>query len=214
MPFRTESAQMRFEQEEIGRWIDQARCDPAPVVAAIRHRTECVVQAFLKRRFKSNLSDADYEILLDRVYERLKRALPSFHKELHDRFVPWVLAIALHAAIDFWRSLKPTVSIESIPEMSDDKRPTPPEHLTRLKREAAQHEAFSDLELVLKQLSLRQRHVVWQHVANNVSYGRIAEELHISVEAVRQHKYNAIKKLRDTLSSMGYSSSRIGDLFS
>ena len=107
-----------------------------------------------------------------------------------ERFDAWLLRIAHHRAMDELRKLRPTVALEDVPELPDERRDASPHAVVEGLSDSA------EVQGALAELPDLQRTVLTLRYLHDLSYEEIARQLDRSSGAVRQLRQWGLAALR------------------
>ena len=133
------------------------------------------------------------------VFLKVFRQLPGFQEQ--SKFKTWLYRIAVNAAIDEQRKNRPTVSLDSTDESSDeDRAPVVLEDKGPSPRElAGQSELKEHLKRALEKLSADHRAVLTLREWQGMAYEEIADILGVEIGTVMSRLFYARKKLKEIL---------------
>jgi RNA polymerase sigma-70 factor (ECF subfamily) len=140
------------------------------------------------RYMYSRLRDHDEaEDLTESIFLKAWEALPRSRPKA-SRFRAWLFRIAHNAVVDHVRARKPTVSIEHVTEMQDE-RPAP-------ERVIEAQQATAMLSATLARLKPRDLQVVLCRFVGNLSHAETAAVLGTSEGNVRVLQHRALKRMQ------------------
>jgi RNA polymerase sigma-70 factor (ECF subfamily) len=138
-------------------------------------------------RYRVN-SDKEAEDLTSQVFLKVCEHLPNYKED--GRFPAWLFTIVRNQSADFFRTQKPTISLEEV-DLSDD-RVNPQE-------QAALKDDLNRLKRLLRALSEKDQEMIQLRYVAQLPYKDIAAILGGTRDAVRKQVNRLLARLEDQM---------------
>lgn len=152
---------------------------------------------------QDDIHDLFQSIFLSLVKDNFKK-LTSFKAKNGCTLASWLRQITIHAAIDYIRRVKPTVSLDedddegfSLDELIADTSISAKDKLT-------DKEKLQSLAECIGKLESEDQYFLELHINRNLSLEELKDILHISRGAVDMRKARIVQRLRDCFKGKGF----------
>ncbi|MEO0116602.1 MAG: RNA polymerase sigma factor [candidate division WOR-3 bacterium] len=183
----------------------------------LRALTENLIRERINRFH--NWSETEVEEIMEKVFQKIGKALPSYEPEKAKNPFSWLMTIVDHAIIDYCRTHK--IKIESLSKLvwteEGVKEPyEPPDFNSPTPSEAyRQKRAHEILIEAMSRMSIKEREILLLiTLFPDLSYKEIIKITgHPTEAAAKECKYRMAKKMREILAEMGYGWEMFGEVF-